>query len=184
MAILKVAQLGNPVLRLKAEAIPQDVIRSADAQSLIDDMIETMREYNGVGLAAPQVHESVQLIVVEADVNPRYKDAHSIPQTVIINPKIASFSDEMEEGWEGCLSLTDLWGKVRRAKNVRVTGLDRNAEPLTLDAEGFFARALQHEIDHLHGKVFIDRMKDLATLSFGKEYARYGHLHEEDGEAL
>ncbi len=179
MAILKVAQLGNPVLRKKAEPVPQDIIRSAGVQSLIDDMIDTMREYNGAGLAAPQVHESVQIIVLEAGENPRYKDAPEVPLTIIINPKIVSFSEEMEEDWEGCLSLNDLWGLVNRAVEITVTGFDRKGEQILIEAEDFFARALQHEIDHLHGKVFIDRMSDFTSLSFGKEYHRYGHLYDE-----
>ena len=179
MAILKVAQLGNPILRKKAEPVPQDIIRSAGVQSLIDDMIDTMREYNGAGLAAPQVHESVQIIVLEAGDNPRYKDAPEVPLTIIINPKIVSFSEEMEEDWEGCLSLNDLWGLVNRAVKITVTGFDRRGEPLRIEAEDFFARALQHEIDHLHGKVFIDRMSDFTSLSFGKEYQRYSHLYDE-----
>jgi len=180
MAILKVAQLGNPVLRMKAEPVPEDVIASPEAQILIDDMIETMREYSGAGLAAPQVHESVQIIVLETMRNERYPDAPSVPLTVIINPKITAFSEELEEGWEGCLSLTDLWGRVKRARSVTVEGLDRDGAPLKIEAEGFFARALQHEIDHLHGKVFVDRMSDLLSLSFGKEYSRYGQLLEEE----
>lgn len=182
MSILKVAQLGNPVLRTKAEPVPRDLIHSEEIQSLIDNMIETMREYNGAGLAAPQVHESVQIIVLEVEKNPRYKDESDVPLTIIINPKIVSFSEEMEEGWEGCLSLNDLWGLVNRAVKITVTGFDRNADPIKIEAEGFFARALQHEIDHLHAKVFIDRMTDLTSLSFGKEYQRYSHVYDEEEE--
>ncbi|MBI5814911.1 MAG: peptide deformylase [Nitrospinae bacterium] len=179
MPILKVAQLGNPILRKKAEPVPEEIVKADDVQLLIDSMIDTMREYNGAGLAGPQVHEPAQIIVVEAEGNPRYKNSPSVPLTVVINPKITSFSTEMDEGWEGCLSVADLWGLVRRARNVVVTGLDRHGEPLTIHAEGFFAKALQHEIDHLHGKVFLDRMNDLKSLSFGKEYARYGYLYED-----
>ena len=144
MAILKVAQLGNPVLRTKAEPVPREDIHSDEIQTLIDDMIDTMREYNGAGLAAPQVHESVQVIVLEAENNPRYKDDPDVPLTIVVNPKIVSFSVEMEEGWEGCLSLNDLWGLVNRAVKITVTGFDRNADPVKIEAEGFFARALQH----------------------------------------
>jgi peptide deformylase len=182
MSILKVAQLGNPVLRTKAEPVLRDIIHSEEIQGLIDDMIDTMREYNGAGLAAPQVHESVQIIVLEAENNPRYKDDPDVPLTIVINPKIVSFSEDMEEGWEGCLSLNDLWGLVNRAVKITVTGFDRNGDPLTIEAEGFFARALQHEIDHLHAKVFVDRMTDLASLSFGKEYQRYHREYDEDEE--
>lgn len=180
MAIRKVAQLGNPVLRKAAEPVPWEAVTSRETRRLIDDMIETMREYAGAGLAAPQVHESVRIIVLETMRNERYPDAPNVPLTVVINPKITAFSEEVEEGWEGCLSLTDLWGRVRRAKSVTVEGLDREGAPLKIDADGFFARALQHEIDHLHGKVFVDRMSDLSSLSFGREYSRYGHLHEDE----
>ena len=180
MAILKVAQLGNPVLRKKAELVPEDQITAPRTQALIDNMIETMREYSGAGLAAPQVHEPAQIIVLESMRNERYPDAPDVPMTVIVNPKIKAFSEEMEEGWEGCLSLADLWGRVKRARSVTVGGFGRDGKPLTIEAEGFFARALQHEIDHLHGKVFVDRMSDLASLSFGREYSRYGHLHEDE----
>lgn len=180
MAILKVAQLGNPVLRKKAEPVPEDRITSPEIQGLIDDMIDTMREYSGAGLAAPQVHEPLQIIVLESMMNERYPDSPEVPLTALINPKIASFSDEMEEGWEGCLSLTDLWGRVKRARGVTVQGFGRDGKPVTVEAEGFFARALQHEIDHLYGKVFPDRMSDFSSLSFGKEYQRYGRMHEEE----
>ncbi|MGK7346235.1 MAG: peptide deformylase [Candidatus Nitrospinota bacterium M3_3B_026] len=180
MAIRKVAQLGNPVLRKTAEPVPEDEITSRHVQRLIDDMIETMREYSGAGLAAPQVHESIRIVVAESMRNERYPESPPVPLTVIVNPRIAGFSEEMETDWEGCLSLTDLWGRVRRAKAVTVEGFDRGGKPLRIEAEGFFARALQHEIDHLHGKVFIDRMSGLSSLSFGRERERYGRLHEDE----
>lgn len=177
--------MGRPVLRDKAEPIPVDYITSETVQRFIDDMITTMREYSGVGLAAPQVHESAQIITLEAEGNPRYPEMPGIPLTVLINPKITSFSDEMEEDWEGCLSLTDLWGKVKRATSITVSGFDRNGEPLSIDAEDFFARVLQHEIDHLYGKLFIDRMTDLKSLSFGKERMRFATTADtEEAEAI
>ncbi len=182
MAILKVAQLGHPVLRLRAEPVPVGMITSPEIQTLIDNMIETKDEYSGVGLAAPQVHESVQIIVVGMEENPRYSGPEELPLSVLINPKLKDFSTEMEEGWEGCLSLTNLWGRVSRANAVTVTGYDRDGKEIEIRAEGFKARVYQHEIDHLYGKVFVDRMSDLTSLSFGNEHTRYGSMHEENGD--
>ncbi len=180
MAILKVAQLGNPVLRKKGEPVPVEDIPSEPIQRLIDDMIDTMREYSGVGLAAPQVHESRQILTLEAEGNPRYSDVPEIELMVLINPKIEKFSNEMDEDWEGCLSLTDIWGKVRRATAITVSAYDREGTPVTIEAEGFLARVLQHEIDHVYGKVFVDRMTDMSTLSFGRERMRYSAHEDED----
>ena len=182
MAILKVAQLGHPVLRVKANPVPLEMIDSPELQQLIDDMIETKEEYSGVGLAAPQVHESVQIVVVGMEANPRYSEPDEIPLSVMINPKLKDFSHTMEEEWEGCLSLANLWGRVSRSNAVTITGYSRDGEQVEIKAEGFLARVYQHEIDHLYGKVFVDRMSDLASLSFGKEHSRYGFMHEENGE--
>lgn len=173
MAILKVALLGNPVLRKVAEEIPPDQIRSIDIQRLIQDMIETMKEYDGVGLAAVQVHQAKQLAVLEVADNPRYPEKGRVPLSILINPKITPLSEEMEEDWEGCLSVADLRGKVPRYKTIRLQCLDQNGKDLDFIASGFHARVIQHEWDHLQGKVFLDRMRDLSTLTHLKEYGRY-----------
>ena len=178
MAIRKVAQLGNPVLRRKAEPVPVEMIQSQQIQTLIDDMIETSDEYSGAGLAAPQVHESVQIIVAGLKEDPRYEDEEDMPLVVLINPKIAAFSTEMDEDWEGCLSLGDLWGRVKRALSITVTGFGRDGKQIEFRAEGFKARVFQHEIDHLHGKVFIDRMSNLDSLCFARERIRFASLYE------
>lgn len=180
MAIRKIAQLGNPVLRTKAKPIEPDEIGSPEIQTLIDDMIDTKEEYIGVGLAAPQVHESVQLVVIGFNGNSRYPEKSDIPLTVLINPKITDFSTDMEQDWESCLSVDNLSGLVKRAGKIRVSGLDRNGKEIEIEAEGFKARVFQHEIDHLHGMVFIDRMSDLTSLSFGKEFSKYSSLYESD----
>ncbi len=173
MAILKVALLGNPILRQGAGEIPPDQISSAAVQALIRDMIETMKEYDGVGLAAVQVHEAKQLAVLEVADNPRYPEKGRVPLAVLINPKITPLSEEVEDDWEGCLSIADLRGKVPRYKTIQVQALDQNGKELDFIASGFHARVIQHEWDHLQGKVFLDRMRDLSTLTHLKEYGRY-----------
>ena len=127
MAILKVARLGNPVLRKIAAPLTSREIRSPSCQKFIDDMIETMKEYDGVGLAADQVHESKQIAVLEVAKNPRYPDKPHVPLTVLINPKISPLTDEMEEDWEGCLSIPDIRGRVPRHKSIQVSRSRRAA---------------------------------------------------------
>jgi peptide deformylase len=175
MAILKVARLGHPVIRKVAEPVPTDQIAGPETQRLIDDMIETMREYEGVGLAAPQVHVSKQLAVIEVSENRRYPGEGPIPLTVLINPKILSASKKQLVDWEGCLSISDFRGKVPRAEALEVEACNRKGEKMRLSVRGFFARVIQHECDHLAGKVFLDRMPTLATLSHLHEFMRYGH---------
>ncbi|MBI4608686.1 MAG: peptide deformylase [Candidatus Rokubacteria bacterium] len=173
MAILKVARLGHPVLRKVTEQVLPSELRSPEVQSFIDDMVETMREYNGAGLAATQVHTLKQIAVIEVLDNPRYPAAPSIPLTVIVNPRVTPLTPEMEEDWEGCLSIPDLRGKVPRYTTVRLEALDRQGEPIELTASHFFARVIQHEADHLNGIVYLDRMKDLSTLTHLTEWSRY-----------
>ena len=173
MAILKVSRLGHPVLRKPAEAVPRESIASPTIQRLIDDMIETMREYDGVGIAAPQVHVSKQIAVIEVQDNRRYPGENSIPLTVLINPKILAASKQQLEDWEGCLSVEELRGRVPRAESVELEAYTRKGEKIRLHAHRFFARVIQHECDHLAGKVFLDRMPDLKTLAHLKEFVRY-----------
>jgi peptide deformylase len=173
MAILKVARLGHPVLRQVAQPVPPEGIGAPVVQRLIDDMIETMAEYDGAGLAAPQVHVSQQIVVFEVEGNPRYPDADAIPLTVLINPKLTPLTQQTEEDWEGCLSLPDLRGKVPRFTQVRVEAYDRAGKKLNYVARDFHARVVQHECDHLVGKVFVDRMRSLESLTFTREFARY-----------
>lgn len=173
MSILKVARLGNPVLRKIAEDLPPDQPASLQLRKFIDDMIETMKEYDGVGLAAPQVHVSQKLAVLEVADNPRYPHKPRVPLTVLVNPKITPLSNETEEDWEGCLSIPEIRGKVPRYKNIRVEARDRGGKKLNFVASGFHARVIQHEWDHLNGKLFLDRMPDLSTLTYLQEFARY-----------
>ena len=173
MSILKVTRLGHPVLRKVTENVALSELQSPPLQKFIDDMIETMKEYEGVGLAADQVFESKQVAVLEVADNPRYPDKPAVPLTVLVNPKVTPLSDEWEEDWEGCLSIPDLRGLVPRYKSVRVQALDRDANALDFIATDFHARVIQHEFDHLNGKVYLDRMRDLSTLTFLQEFTRY-----------
>ncbi len=173
MSILKVARLGHPVLREPAAPVPIEAVRSPQLQMLIDDLVETMHEYSGVGIAAPQVHVGKRVIVVESRSNPRYPDAPPIPLAAYVNPELTFLTGETEEEWEGCLSIPDLRGRVPRARRVRLSALDREGRPVEFEASGWHARILQHEVDHLNGRLFVDRMPDLSTLTHLAEYARF-----------
>jgi peptide deformylase len=182
MAILKVARLGHPVLRERARPVSPDALRSAEVQRLIDDMIETMHEYDGAGLAANQVHVAQQIAVIEVQKNPRYPDAPEIPLTVVVNPIVTPVSDDKEDGWEGCLSVPDLRGVVSRYTAVRLECLDRQGQPVDVVAKDFFARVIQHETDHLNGIVYVDRITDMRTLSHIAEWNRYWLGVREQGD--
>jgi peptide deformylase len=153
--------------------VPPDRIRSAEVQRFIDDLIDTMREYNGAGLAANQVHTLQQVAVIEVQANPRYPDAPNIPLMVFINPVVTPLTDEVEDGWEGCLSVPDMRGIVPRFTAVRLQCHDREGERIELIAKDFFARVVQHETDHLNGIVYVDRMRDLSTLSHIAEWQKH-----------
>jgi peptide deformylase len=168
MSILKVCHLGHPVLRMESRRVSPESLASASTQKFIDDMLETMVEYYGVGLAAPQVHESLAIAVIESK-GPR----GTIPMTVLVNPEITVLDDELIEDWEGCLSIPDFRGQVPRWRKLRVDALDRKGKKIKITAEGFFARVIQHEFDHLMGKVYLDRMPDLKTLTHLPEFQRY-----------
>jgi peptide deformylase len=172
MAILKVARLGHPVLRQVAKPVPEGEIASSPVQGFIDDLIETMTEYDGTGLAAPQVHVSRRIFVYKVETEPGATP--EVPPTALINPVLTPATENTEVGWEGCLSLPDLRGLVRRAKAVRVQALDRQGKRLDFTAKDFHARVIQHEHDHLDGIVYVDRMDDMSSLSFLDEFTRYG----------
>ena len=173
MSILKVTRLGHPVLREVAKEISVKELKTPAVQKFIDDMVETMKEYDGVGLAADQVFTSKQVAVLEVADNPRYPNKAKVPLTVLVNPIITPLSDKMEEDWEGCLSIPDLRGRVPRYKSIHVQALGRDGKKLHFNAHDFHARVIQHEFDHLHGKVYLDRMRDFTTLTFLQEFARY-----------
>ncbi|MPZ17217.1 MAG: peptide deformylase [Luteitalea sp.] len=168
MSILKVARMGHPVLRTRARAIDLGEVRSAAFQTLIDDMIATMLEYEGIGLAGPQVHEGVRLFV--AGIENEHEKMRVLP---FINPVITPIGEEKAEGWEGCLSIPDIRGKVPRHTRVNIKALDRRGQPFELDLSDFAARVVQHETDHLDGVLFFDRIRDFQSLAYLEEYARY-----------
>lgn len=180
MAIRKIAQMGEPVLRRKADPILPAEIGSPFIQTLIDDMIETMHDADGAGLAAPQVYQSLQLCVIEVDQNPRYPQFEPIPLTVLINPVLTPVlgnggvltAEDSFQMYEGCLSVPGMRGQVVRPRKVRVQALDRSGSPLDFEWQGFRAVVVQHETDHLLGTLYVDRA-DPKTLTFLREYERY-----------
>ena len=178
MAILKVARIGHPVLRAATRPVPPRELAGAELQRLIDDMIETMHEYDGVGLAAPQVHVGLRLAVLEVPASDE-RAREPVPLLVLVNPRLTPLGEERVGGWEGCLSVPDLRGLVPRHRRVRLQGLDREGAAIDLEAQGFFARVLQHECDHLDGRVYLDRMEGLRSLSFLREFQRF---HGEAGK--
>jgi peptide deformylase len=175
MSILKVARMGHPVLRQRGRPLEPGDLRSPRVQKLIDDMIDTMREYNGVGLAAPQVHEAMRLFVALLADDPDEKTA----AVVIVNPEILPNGNSRQEGWEGCLSIPDIRGLVPRLTDISVRALDRDARPFELRLRDFPARVVQHETDHLDGVLFLDRMTSMQSLTYLEEYSRY---HADDND--
>jgi len=173
MAILKIAQLGHPILRRQAEPVTRNELESGNLEQLMEDLSETMRDGDGVGIAAPQVHIPKRIIVVEVKSNDKHPDRQPVPLTVMVNPEVISHSEEQEEGWEACLSIPGLKGQVPRWKSLEVIGEDRQGRPMQFEASGFFARVIQHEMDHLDGVVYLDRMPDLSTLTFLPGFHKY-----------
>lgn len=167
MAILPIAKVGNPILRQISKPIDPDVIGSRKFQEFLDDMFETMFHFEGIGLAAPQVARSEQVVVMECE------GTDGIPKTVLINPKIIFYGPSQSEMWEGCLSIDNMRGKVVRPSMVRVQALDRKGALQDIEANGLYAVCIQHEMDHLLGKLFIDRMTDLSTLTQLEEFDAY-----------
>ena len=196
MSILKIARMGHPVLRAKARPLHPSEIRTPKIQQLVDDMFQTMKEYQGVGLAAPQVHESVRLFVAgfpparddrddrderdernERDDDRDEDDGEDVPLMALINPEIEPATREVVEDWEGCLSIPDIRGRVPRASQIVVRAYDRFGKKIEMQASGFTARVIQHETDHLDGVLFFDRMKSFQSLTFLDEFGRYWSGH-------
>ena len=175
MSILKVARMGHPVLRRRARPLEPDEIGTPRIQQLIDDMFETMRDSEGIGLAGPQVHESIRLFVAGVD-----DEERMMPPVVMINPEVTPVGSDVEEDWEGCLSIPDIRGRVSRATDIKVRALDRHGKPISMTADGFPARVIQHEVDHLDGVLFFDRMTSFESLTFLEEYSRYWSKSRED----
>jgi peptide deformylase len=179
MSILKVARMGHPVLRAKARPVDKTELKNATVQQFIDSMIDTMYEYSGVGLAAPQVHESLRVFVAMLDADGRGEgDA-----IAFINPEIVPVGDQVVEGWEGCLSIPEVRGRVPRAPHIKVSALDRQGKRFELELKDFSARVVQHETDHLDGVLFLDRMRSFETLTYLEEYSRYHTRQGDDADA-
>lgn len=183
MSLLKISRMGHPILRKKMKAVAPSSIATPAFQKLIDDMALTMLENDGAGLAAPQVHEDCRLFVARV-FNDREDDENAEPAEpeilALVNPEIVPASRQIEEDWEGCLSIPDLRGLVPRYRDIRVKAYDRNGERIDLQASGFMARVIQHETDHLDGILFLDRMKSMQSLSFIEEFAKYHAKRERE----
>ena len=173
MSILKVARMGHPVLRRRAREVEKAELLQPAIQQFIDDLIDTMHEYHGVGLAAPQVHHGLRIFVAAispAEEEPLEPDTDPL---VFVNPVITPAGADVYDDWEGCLSIPDLRGRVPRVRAITVTALDRTGRRMEFPSTDFPARVIQHETDHLDGVLFLDRMRDLGTPSFLDEYQRY-----------
>jgi peptide deformylase len=175
--------MGHPVLRKKVRPVPPAEIAAAPIQRLIDDMTQTMLEYNGVGLAATQVHEELRVFVAQVirDHEDEDEDEARKPEILaLVNPEIKPASRHVEEDWDGCLSIPDLRGLVPRYRDISVKAYDRTGRQIEMQAGGFMARVIQHETDHLDGVLFLDRMKSLDSLTFIEEFARYHAKREHE----
>lgn len=163
--------MGHPLLRQVAPPVTRF---DAALSALLADMDDTMRSLNGAGIAAPQIGVSLRVVIFEVQENPRYPDVDPVPYTVLINPQLTALAEEQEEGWEGCLSVPGMRGLVPRYRRLRYRGLDSNGAPLERTVEGFHARVVQHEVDHLDGVLYPQRVRDLRN--FGFEDALAGQM--------
>ena len=166
---LEVVRLGHPVLRQVAEAVPEELFDSGALNTLASSLVETMFADSGVGLAAPQIAEPLRLFAYWV---PALDGKPEVEPTVLVNPQLAPVGDKLVEDWEGCLSIPGLRGIVSRAHRVKIKARLVNGEPISFTADGFHARVLQHEYDHLDGIVYLDRMRNMATLAFDSELDR------------
>lgn len=183
MALLKIAQMGNPILRRVADKVHDP--QAPEVQGLVADMIETMDDASGVGLAAPQIHESRRIIVFRipgagGDSGTTADAAAGVPLTALINPIFEPTDPRQDEDWEGCLSIPGLVGKVPRYRRIRYWGTTLAGRTVVREAAGFHARVVQHEIDHLDGVLYPERMSDLATLAFTSEIGRHREAPADD----
>lgn len=165
--ILKVAKLGVPTLRSRSRDVDPHAVARGDYEAFLSDLEDTMREYEGTGIAAPQVYTPLRIFLYEVHPETRRRKEKEIPLTALFNASYEGVGDEIEEDSEGCLSMPFLWGGVvPRFQTVRIGALDRSGKPVVFEASGYHARVLQHEIDHLEGLVYLDRMKDMKSLAY------------------
>ena len=166
--------MGHPLLRQRARPLRPDEIRSDTTRRLVDDMLDTLDDYGGIGLAAPQIGESVRLAIVRIDGGPtRYGELVPFPLTVFVNPEIEVLDEHLAGYWEGCLSVPGLRGYVERPQRIRVAYTELNGAQRSLDCEGFHATVFQHEFDHLDGVLYVDRLADTRRLAFEREFERW-----------
>jgi peptide deformylase len=173
MAVRKIASIGHPVLRQRAREVTREQLDDAGVQRIIDDLVETMRDANGAGIAANQAHEPIRICVVEISNNPRYPYKPNWPLTILVNPVVEATTVETFLNFEGCLSVPNLRGKVPRFTSVRVRAWDRAGRDLDFEVRGLTAGTFQHEVDHLDGKLFVDRVVDTGTLCTLTEFERF-----------
>lgn len=173
MTIRKIAHIGHPVLRQRAREVTLEELRTPAMQAFIDDLVETMRDANGAGLAAIQVYEPIRIVAIEVGENPRYPYKPKIPLTIVVNPVLEPLTTDAFENYEGCLSVPNLRGLVDRIAHVRVTGWDRHGAPFHREVRGISAGTFQHECDHLDGAIYVDRVKDPRTLSTWENFERH-----------
>lgn len=183
MSIKKVMRMGNPILRQCAQTLSKEEILAESTQKLVQDLLETMEVEQGIGIAAPQIGVSKQVAIVGIpEENSRYPQSESSPLVVVINPVITILDDTTQGFWEGCLSVPGLRGYVERPRKVQIDYMDLNAQPQTIIAEGFLATVFQHELDHLFGKLYVDRITDLTKLSYMEEFIEYWAQNPESYE--
>jgi len=164
MAVRKVIKMGDPLLLQTAKIVEN--FNSPELEQLVADMKDTMAELNGAGLAAPQIAVSQRVMIFGVAENPRYPDVEAVPETVLINPEVTLLDQEQESGWEGCLSVPGMRGLVPRYKSIRYRGYDQKGELIEREAHGFHARVVQHELDHLDGVLYPQRIKDMRNFGF------------------
>lgn len=173
LVLRKIATIGHPVLRRTARQLSREELASPATQAFIDDLIETMRDASGAGLAAIQVHEPIAICAVEVGDNPRYPYKPKIPLTVLVNPVLEPVGEELFDNYEGCLSVPNLRGLVPRHVQVRCRALDRHGQPIDRVVSGLEACTYQHEVDHLNGTLFVDRVVDRKSFTTWADFDRY-----------
>jgi peptide deformylase len=176
--IRPVLRMGDP--RLLEKSLPIQKFDSPELKALLQDMRDTMAHLNGAGLAAPQIGVLLRVVIFGVHANPRYPDVEEVPDTILINPKLTPLSEEMEEAWEGCLSVPGMRGWVPRYQHLMYTGFDEHGTPFKREVHGFHARVVQHEVDHLDGILYPRRIRDLTKFGFNEELFPDQELPPED----
>ena len=174
MTVRTVIRMGHPLLRIPAEPYPEQLIGSAEFESLIEDMRETLHAYGGIGLAAPQIEVGYRLAIIEIkNAQTRYGEVEYTPFDVYVNPTITPIEQDSAGYWEGCLSVPGMMGFVERPQHIRVTYTDRHGNPASLESHGFLATVFQHEFDHLDGILYVDRITDKSLFAFEEEFLEF-----------